>query len=351
MAVLRQLRDPQTYRRCDWDFADDPAARAYWHQHFLRHLELLRGYIRDEYRDADPARLAAFERAYRQRYATLLDGPVPRPLDIYTLDLWRGELLAASGFADPWKTLRARGNRAALEQLPVRLARHDALDEAARIEPLVRGLLAGNLFDLGAFAAVERFRESGGTFERILEAVPPRPWFRDDLDRWRQRWLSGGGWRHVALFVDNTGVDLVLGVLPLARWMTARGARVTLLANAAPALNDITVDELRGVLSEAAAIDAPLRRAWQSQRLAVVSTGSATPLIDLTQLEADCVEQIADADLIILEGMGRAIESNRLARFSCDVLRVAMLKDEAVAAHVGGRLFDAYFELTEPGGS
>ncbi len=349
MAALRQLLDPDTYRRCDWDFADDPAARSYWHGHFLKHLELLRGCIREEYPDADPDRLEAFERAYRRRYAVLCDGPVPRPLDIFTLDVWRGELLAAFGLSDPWKTLRVRGNDAALDQLPALLARLDALDEPRRVEQLARGLLAGNLFDLGAFEAVERFRRSGGSFERILEAVPQRPWFRDDLDRWRRRWLSGGGWRHVAFFVDNAGVDLVLGVLPLVRWMTARAARVTLLANEAPALNDTTADELNDVLGRAASGDATLGEALHAQRLRVVSTGNATPLIDLTRLDAACVEQIADADLIILEGMGRAIESNRLARFACDVLRVAMLKDPAVAAHVGGRLFDAYFELAGPG--
>ena len=36
-------------------------------------------------------------------------------------------------------------------------------------------------------------------------------------------------------------------------------------------------------------------------------------------------------DLVVLEGMGRAVESNLDARFTCDVLKIAMVKDIGVA--------------------
>jgi hypothetical protein len=48
----------------------------------------------------------------------------------------------------------------------------------------------------------------------------------------------------------------------------------------------------------------------------------------------------ADADLVVLEGMGRGVESNLNAEFSCNALNLAMLKDVAVAARVGGVLYD-----------
>jgi hypothetical protein len=38
--------------------------------------------------------------------------------------------------------------------------------------------------------------------------------------------------------------------------------------------------------------------------------------------------------------MGRGVESNLEARFTCDALNLAMLKDEAVAARCGGKMFD-----------
>jgi type II pantothenate kinase len=38
--------------------------------------------------------------------------------------------------------------------------------------------------------------------------------------------------------------------------------------------------------------------------------------------------------------MGRGVESNLDAAFTCDALNIAMLKDEAVASRCGGGLYD-----------
>jgi type II pantothenate kinase len=38
--------------------------------------------------------------------------------------------------------------------------------------------------------------------------------------------------------------------------------------------------------------------------------------------------------------MGRGVESNLDARFSCDALKLAMIKDDAVARRHGGKMFD-----------
>jgi hypothetical protein len=38
--------------------------------------------------------------------------------------------------------------------------------------------------------------------------------------------------------------------------------------------------------------------------------------------------------------MGRAVESNLDAQFTCDALNIAMIKDEVIARRAGGRLFD-----------
>jgi hypothetical protein len=43
---------------------------------------------------------------------------------------------------------------------------------------------------------------------------------------------------------------------------------------------------------------------------------------------------------VILEGMGRGVESNLDAVFSCESLNIAMIKDEAVARRHGGKLYD-----------
>ena len=60
----------------------------------------------------------------------------------------------------------------------------------------------------------------------------------------------------------------------------------------------------------------------------------------------------SDADFIVLEGMGRGIETNLRARFSCDALRVGMIKHPEVAAALGGRMYDCVvrFERGASGG-
>ena len=49
---------------------------------------------------------------------------------------------------------------------------------------------------------------------------------------------------------------------------------------------------------------------------------------------------VQDADLVVLHGMGRAIHTNYFAKFSCDVLKIAVIKSEVVARKIGARLFD-----------
>ena len=71
-----------------------------------------------------------------------------------------------------------------------------------------------------------------------------------------------------------------------------------------------------------------------------VSTGTSEPLIDLREVSDELNTTAADADLIILEGMGRGIESNLDAVFSCDATNLAMIKDTMTAKHLGGKLYD-----------
>lgn len=54
---------------------------------------------------------------------------------------------------------------------------------------------------------------------------------------------------------------------------------------------------------------------------------------------AELCERMVDTDLVVLEGMGRAIHSNLYAKFSCDVLKLAIVKNEWLAQSLGGSLF------------
>jgi type II pantothenate kinase len=380
--VLPQLRDVQRYRAAEWDLVQDTAGRAYWLAHFRSHFDVLAAHIAEEYPELAPAqtqsgaptpltahggdRLADL----RAEYYAVLDDLAVRPerygrLDVLMLDELRQVLLVRYGCRDPFRGVKAREDAAALALLPNLLRELDRLPPEQELTHLAEGLLAGNLFDLGAQATIERYTSGQHGFWDSRAQQPPHPWFVDHLDAWKARCLSGeraranplpllregagGGlaappYRHALWFVDNAGSDVVLGCLPLARWLLRRGVRVTLAANTQPALNDITAAELVPLLKSAAAID-PI---FADPRLTVVASGNRAPLIDLTQLSDECVTAAADADLLMLHGMGRSIESNWSARFTCDCLRTAVLKDAEAAARLHAQLFDHVFRF-EPG--
>jgi len=72
-------------------------------------------------------------------------------------------------------------------------------------------------------------------------------------------------------------------------------------------------------------------------------------MIDLSDVSDELNDASADADLVILEGMGRAVETNFDAKFKVDTLRLALLKNETVARRLGGGLFDCVCKFTPAG--
>lgn len=52
-----------------------------------------------------------------------------------------------------------------------------------------------------------------------------RPWLIDNLDAWIDR-LRGDAHYCAAVFVDNCGIDLVLGIFPFVRELIKRGTKV-----------------------------------------------------------------------------------------------------------------------------
>ena len=89
-------------------------------------------------------------------------------------------------------------------------------------------------------------------FKAALRAIGPRPWERpvfDDVDRWVER-MRGPPHRCVCIFIDNSGGDIILGVLPFVEEMLRRGTTVLLCANSRPILNDVTYAELSYILGQ-----------------------------------------------------------------------------------------------------
>jgi len=60
----------------------------------------------------------------------------------------------------------------------------------------------------------------------ISWGVAVRPWLYDDFDDWLQR-LKGPPHKCAFIFVDNSGIDIILGIFPFARLLLKRGTHVS----------------------------------------------------------------------------------------------------------------------------
>ena len=124
-----------------------------------------------------------------------------------------------------------------------------------------------------------------------------------------------------------------------------------LTANQTPSLNDVTIDELRDLVDEIATWDSQIRDALADGRLELVSSGNGAPLIDLAKVSPALVEAVTrrEVDLVVLEGMGRGVESNFDASLRCETIKVAMIKDKGVADAMKGELYDLVFRYDAVG--
>lgn len=360
MTVFPLLADPQNYVACQWDLRPEPQLRAYWLGLFRSHFGSL--LTEAELEAADRGEPVAQTRGKCERaehqFMAYLDKIERDPesagarLDILTICLAREDALRAAEIDDPYRLAKHTQNEAALEVLPSLLRELDAMAADQRTDRLVRGIFAGNIFDMGATRTNELFKAGGKVdFRDTLGKLKERPWAHDDLDAFVARFIGGPAYKRALLFVDNAGPDVLLGMMPLARELLLRGTSVLLTANASPALNDVTIDELSGLVRRIAGWDRPMADAFHDGRLALVSSGNAAPLIDLTRISFDLANDVkANAvDLVVIEGMGRAVESNWQAKFTCDVIKVAMIKDWGVAHTMGWEVYDLVFKY-EAGG-
>ncbi len=401
--VFPLLAEPATYRACHWDLIQDAEKRAYWIRHYRGHFPgLLAEAVEVEVSlGHSPAEAAARGHACRAEFERYLhdletNPPTTGRLDILTMGLQRERILRAHGFADPYLLVKRRENEAAMKLLPKLLADLDAMPVETRMLALIEGCFAGNIFDVGANATLALFKSGQMDFHATRATLKRRPWCIDDLDAWMQRMgvraaapgrspglTARGGvmatrrpHRAAVLFVDNAGCDVVLGMIPLARELLRRGTQVILAANTTPSLNDITAKELRELVTRIAGWDATIGEAWRGGvcddasggagcedasvgtkrdaarggTLEVVATGCGTPLIDLSLCSRELVEAVnrRGVDLVILEGMGRAVESNLHVPFKCDVMKIALLKDPSVAKSLGGEMYDPVLRFEPP---
>ncbi|KAM3319093.1 pantothenate kinase 2 [Capsicum chacoense] len=370
LEVFPLLADPKTYEPNTIDLSDHGELE-YWFTVLSEHLsDLVDKAVASEGGTDDAKRRGdAFARAFSAHLARLMEEPAAYgKLGLANLLELREECLREFHFFDAYRTIKLRENEASLAVLPDLLMELDSLTEDMRLLTLIEGVLAANIFDWGSRACVDLYHK-GTIIEiyRMSRKKMQRPWRVDNFDAFKERMLGSGDrkpqpHKRALLFVDNSGADIVLGMLPLARELLRRGTEVVLVANSLPALNDVTAMELPDIVAEAAKHCDILRGAAEaggllvdamsniqdgykeetpSVPLMVVENGCGSPCIDLRQVSSELAAAAKDADLVILEGMGRSLHTNYNAKFKCDALKLAMVKNQRLAAKlVNGNIYD-----------
>ncbi|GAB4838679.1 hypothetical protein Ancab_028224 [Ancistrocladus abbreviatus] len=268
------------------------------------------------------------------------------PPDCILLCRLREQVLRELGFRDIFKKVKDEENTKAMSLFESVVCLSDSIeDPGKRLENLVRGILAGNIFDLGSAQLAEVFSKDGMSFLASCQNLVPRPWVIDDLETFKLKW-SKKSWKKAVLFIDNSGADIILGILPFARELLRQGMQVVLAANDLPSINDVTYHELIEIISKLKDEHGQLVGV-DTSKLLIANSGNDLPVIDLSRVSQELAHLASDADLVILEGMGRAIETNLYAQFKCDSIKIGMVKHPEVAQFLGGRLYDCVFKYNE----
>ncbi|PQQ11634.1 uncharacterized protein Pyn_03588 [Prunus yedoensis var. nudiflora] len=343
------------YRACTIPFrfpSDNPRkptpTELAWIDLFLNSIPSFKKRAETDAVDDAPARAEKFAQRYSEILEDLKKDPESHggPPDCILLCRLREQVLRELGFKDIFKKVKDEENAKAISLFENVVDLSDAFeDEGKRLENLVRGIFAGNIFDLGSAQLAEVFSKDGMSFLASCQNLVPRPWVIDDLDAFKLKW-SKKSWKKAVIFVDNSGADIILGILPFARELLRRGTQVVLAANDLPSINDITYPELIEIISKLKDNEGKLKGVDISN-LFIANSGNDLPVIDLSRVSQEIAYLASDADLVITEGMGRGIETNLYAQFKCDSLKIGMVKHPEVAQFLGGRLYDCVFKYNE----
>ncbi|XP_026076559.1 pantothenate kinase 4-like isoform X1 [Carassius auratus] len=350
---LPLLQDATSYIPDTVDLTEDALAREYWLYCFEEALDgvVKRAIASQKDQPEAVERAEKFRQKYRHKLQTLRHQPFAYgSLTVRSLLDTREHCLNEFNFPDPYSKIKQKENDMALKYYLKVVKSVEELSWEQRQFTLAKGLLAGNVFDWGAKAVsdvLESDPEFG--FEQAKQQLQERPWLVDAYNQWIER-LKGPPHKCALFFVDNSGIDIILGVFPFIRELLIRGTEVVLASNSGPALNDVTNSELQILTERIAAMDPVIHAALREDRLALVQNGSSSPCLDLSRLDKVLATVIRErgTDLVIIEGMGRAIHTNYYAMLSCESLKLAVIKNSWLAERLGGKIFSVVFKYEVP---
>jgi len=347
------IEDPADYFPDTVDLTRDDAARTYWLQCFTESLPKFTDRAIASQANAPDVDLRAEK--FREKFLSRLQMMDSQPfafgnLTVRSLLDMREHCLVEFDFHDVYLKQKLLENKQALALLPDHLKRLSEMEWEERQVFLALGFLAGNVFDWGAKEVALLMEAGSMDFSAAMEHIGPRPWLVDDVDRWVERSRSGPPHKCVCIFIDNSGGDFILGVIPFVEEMLRRESSVILCANSRPILNDVTYAELSLLLGQLSEISPVIKSGLDSGRLVARDSGQGSPCLDLARMNRDLTEEmeVRGVDLLVLEGMGRAIHTNLYTKFTCECLKVAVLKNKWLAQRLGGDMFSVVFKYEVP---
>ncbi|KAJ3323933.1 hypothetical protein HDV06_000909 [Boothiomyces sp. JEL0866] len=300
------LLDPKTYNP-DTIELTERKLHSYWIDLLDANLKSLVDIATEKNEDA-LARAEMFEKMYRHHLSELKTNPnAYGTLSVRSLLNLREQCLREMGFNDIFSKIKQKENSQALFGFSFLTSSLDKLSGKELVGQLINNILAGNMYDWGAADIQEMIKKGELDFKVAQSKIGYDPMFYN-IENFRERLLQGKPYKKCLIFVDNSGADLIFGILPFVRYLVSIGTKVVIAANAQPSVNDITAGELGDILEQVSKIDLIIEKAYRSNVLTFVSTGNASPCIDLERVSEEVVAASSDVDLVIIEGMGRAIQ-------------------------------------------
>lgn len=255
--LLEQSYNPDSFQ------LDDIASQAYWidimdvNLNHLVQIALNNGSKNsgtNNLANLDDRRFRIDKFANMYRHHLNLLKKEPKAYGVLTVRLLlnlREQCLHELGFMDVFQQVKESDNSAALLALPCLLNHVDHVFEnegmEAHVRVLINNMLAGNMLDWynllnkrGALGIQELFEIGKFNFSSALSKVGFNNKMNNSHDLINAL-ASKRRYKEAIIFVDNSGSDFILGVLPFARFLVFLGTHVIFAANTFPSVNDITV--------------------------------------------------------------------------------------------------------------
>ena len=207
MTPFSLLADAGSYRITDVDLRSDEGARQYWFKLFEDHFLQVLEFAKVAYGRNMGKQILAAKLKFSQTIASLRENSNPSgQLGVMELCRLREDALRSNGIKDPFRHIKQRENRVAIDAYPDVVGGLSSLVADQRWLHLFKGVFAGNIFDLGSTVTMG-YADEQVDFEKVLSAVRPRPWRVDQYDA-LAKVLPGKlsepmPWAKAVVFIDN----------------------------------------------------------------------------------------------------------------------------------------------------